>query len=50
MTKTSKDISEIPPMDDAGLERFWDAREPEDFQGWAEADQIFRVQPHGSYS
>ena len=36
MKKTLKDVSEIPPMDDEDLERFWEAHDPEDFEGWTE--------------
>ena len=36
MKKTLKHVSEIPPMDDEELERFWEAHGPEDFEGWTE--------------
>jgi hypothetical protein len=39
--KTLRDVSEIPPMDDEELERFWETHSPEDFQGWAEGGLKF---------
>ena len=41
MKKTSKDVSEIPPMDDEGLERFREAHNPDDFEGWTEGGLKF---------
>ncbi|MGA3115518.1 MAG: hypothetical protein ABSF90_13925 [Syntrophobacteraceae bacterium] len=41
MKKTSKDVSEIPPMDDEGLDRFRVAHDPEDFEGWTEGGLKF---------
>lgn len=45
MKKTVKHVSEIPPMDDEELERFWEAHGPEDFQGWAEGGLKFTRPP-----
>jgi len=39
--KTPKHVSEIPPMDDEALERFWEEHDPEDFQGWTEGGLQF---------
>jgi len=31
--KNSKKVSDIPPMNDEKLAKFWDNNEPEDFEG-----------------
>ncbi len=41
MKKASKDVSEIPPMNDEELDRFWEAHGPEDFEGWTEGGLNF---------
>ena len=41
MKKIPKTLSEIPAMNDEELERFWEAHEPEDFQGWREGGLRF---------
>jgi len=43
--KTLRDVSEIPPMDDEELERFWETNSPEDFQGWSEGGLKFTRPP-----
>lgn len=41
MKKTVRHVSEISPMDDEDLERFWEAHGPEDFEGWTEGELKF---------
>jgi hypothetical protein len=43
--KPSKKISDIPPMDDQELEKFWKKNEPEDFEGWQEGTLKFKRLP-----
>ena len=43
--KKSKKVSDIPPMSDEELEKFWDAHEPEDFEGWQEGTLKFKRPP-----
>ena len=43
--KKSRHISDLPPMDDDQLARFWDSHEPEDFHGWQEGDLRFARPP-----
>ena len=45
MMKTSKKVSNIPPMDDQDLAKFWEKHEPEDFEGWGKGDLDFRRPP-----
>ena len=45
MMKTSKKVSNIPPMDDEDLAKFWEKHEPEDFEGWGKGDLDFRRPP-----
>ncbi len=44
MSKT-KNISDIPRMNDDQLAEFWDAHEPENFEGWEEANLKFKKLP-----
>ncbi len=39
--KRSKKLSDIPPMNDEELEKFWGKNEPEDFEGWQEGTLNF---------
>ena len=41
MMKKTKKISDIEPMNDENLEKFWDSNEPEDFEGWQEGTLKF---------
>jgi len=43
--KPSKKLSDIPPMNDEGLERFWEKKEPEDFEGWQDGTLRFTRPP-----
>ena len=43
--KPSKKLSDIPPMNDKELERFWEKKEPEDFEGWQEGPLRFTRPP-----
>jgi hypothetical protein len=43
--KKSKNVSDIPPMSDEDLEKFWDGNEPEDFEGWQEGTLKFKHPP-----
>ncbi len=43
--KKSKKVSDIPPMSDEDLEKFWDGNEPEDFEGWQEGTLKFKRPP-----
>ena len=43
--KKSKKVSDIPPMSDEALEKFWDDKEPEDFEGWQEGALKFKRPP-----
>ena len=45
MTKTKKGISDVPPMDDEQLEKFWEVNEPEEFEGWEEGTLDFKRVP-----
>jgi len=45
MTKTKKEISDVPPMDDEQLGRFWEVNEPEEFEGWEEGTLEFKRVP-----
>ena len=44
MKKTMK-VSDVPPMNDENLEKFWDGHEPEDFAGWQEEALKFTRPP-----
>ena len=44
MKKTTK-ISEVLPMNDENLEKFWDGHEPEDFVEWQEGALKFTRPP-----
>jgi len=39
--KKPEKVSNIPPMNDDDLEKFWDKHEPEEFEGWQEGDLEF---------
>jgi len=43
--KKSKKVSDIPPMSDEDLEKFWDGNEPEDFEEWQEGTLKFKRPP-----
>ena len=43
--KKTKKISDIPPMNNENLEKFWDGHEPEDFEGWEEGTLKFTRPP-----
>ncbi len=45
MTKTKKEISDVPPMDDEQLGKFWEVNEPEEFEGWEEGTLEFKRVP-----
>lgn len=45
MMKRSKKLSDLPPMDDEEMEKFWDENEPEDFKGWKEGGMKFTRPP-----
>jgi hypothetical protein len=44
MEKT-KQLSDIPEMNDEDLAKFWENNEPEDFEGWQESDIKFTRPP-----
>jgi len=39
--KPTKKLSDIPPMNDEELEKFWEKNEPEDFEDWQEGNLKF---------
>ena len=41
----TKQISDIPEMNDEDLVKFWENNEPENFEGWQESDIKFRRPP-----
>ena len=43
--KPSKELSDIPHMNDEELEKFWEKNEPEDFEGWQEGTLEFMRPP-----
>jgi hypothetical protein len=43
--KSGKKISDIPEMSDEELEKFWENKEPEDFEGWTEGLLRFKRLP-----
>jgi len=43
--KPSRKLSDIPPMNDQELEKFWEKNEPEDFEGWQEQAPKFMRPP-----
>ena len=43
--KKTKKVSDIPPMNDENLEKFWGGHEPEDFEGWEEGTLKFTRPP-----
>lgn len=45
MVSKKKKISDVPQMDDKSLEKFWDDKQPEDFDGWEEMSLIFKRPP-----
>ena len=45
MTKTKKEISDVPPMDDEQLGKFWETNEPEEFKGWEKGALDFKRVP-----
>ena len=45
MMSTPKKISDVPPMSDDELEKFWDNNQPEDFEGWREGTLKFKRLP-----
>jgi hypothetical protein len=38
-------VSNVPPMGDNELEKFWDEHQPEDFEGWQEGQLKFKRPP-----
>ncbi len=45
MMKPSKKLSDLSPMNDIELEKFWEKNEPEDFEGWQEGNRKFKRPP-----
>ena len=45
MMKPSKKLSDLSPMNDIELEKFWEKNEPEDFEGWQERNRKFMRPP-----
>ena len=45
MMKKTKEVSDIRPMNDEDLGKFWDGHEPEDFEGWQEGTLKFARPP-----
>lgn len=43
--KPSKKLSDIPPMNDEDLRKFWGKNEPEDFEGWQDGTLKFMRPP-----
>jgi hypothetical protein len=43
--KRTKKVSDIPPMTDEDLQKFWEKNEPEDFEGWQEGTLKFTRPP-----
>ncbi len=39
--KPDKKLSDMPPMNDEELAKFWEKNEPEDFEGWQEGNLKF---------
>ena len=42
---TKKKITDVPPMRDEELEKFWENNQPEDFTGWQEGKLNFKRPP-----
>ena len=40
-----KNVSDVIPMSDEELEKFWDTHEPEDFEGWQEGRLKYKRPP-----
>jgi hypothetical protein len=38
-------LSNVPPMNDEELEKFWEKNQPEDFEGWREDTLKFKRPP-----
>ena len=45
MMKKTKKVSDIRPMNNEDLGKFWDGHEPEDFEGWQEGALKFTRPP-----
>jgi hypothetical protein len=45
MMKPSKKLSDLSPMNDIELGKFWEKNEPEDFEGWQEGSRKFMRPP-----
>lgn len=45
MISKTKNISDIPRMDDDALETFWENNQPEDFEGWDTTPLTFKRLP-----
>ena len=45
MMKPTKKLSDLSPMNDVELEKFWEKNEPEDFEGWEEGSRRFMRPP-----
>ena len=45
MTKTKKEISDVPTMGDEQLGKFWETNEPEEFEGWEKGTLDFKRVP-----
>ena len=43
--KRTKKVSDIPPVTDEDLQKFWEKNEPEDFEGWEEGTLKFTRPP-----
>ncbi len=45
MMSKFKKLSDLPPMSDEDLGKFWDEHHPEEFGGWQEGDLKFNRPP-----
>ena len=43
--KNPRKLSDIPPMNDHELQKFWEENEPEDFDGWEQGTLKFTRPP-----
>jgi len=42
---SSKKLKDVPQMDDTQLAHFWEAHEPEEFEGWEKGNLDFKRPP-----
>jgi hypothetical protein len=43
--RSSRKLSDVPPMNDGQLAEFWETHDPEEFEGWEKGDLDFKRPP-----